>query len=77
MARRGGNPDFGTKYKFDLGRERPLTAQVKAVVYPEIKEKLKILAEERKCTVPDLIRDALEQYLNEETQQESLMEQAG
>ena len=63
MARPGGNPDFGTKYKFDFGRNQPLTEQVKAVVYPEIKQQLKDLAKERKCTVPDLIRDALEQYL--------------
>jgi hypothetical protein len=75
MARPGGNPDFGTKYKFDFGRERPLTAQVKAVVYPEIKEKLKKLAQERRCTVPDLIRDALEQYLNEESQEDPLVAQ--
>ena len=71
MARPGGNPDFGTKYRFDLERERPLTAQVKAVVYPKIKEKLKLLAEERKCTVPDLIRDAIEQYLNREMLKQS------
>ena len=64
MARPGGNPDFGTRYKFNFGRDRPLTAQVKAVVYPEMKEQLKALAKERQCTVPDLIRDALEKYLN-------------
>ena len=64
MARPGGNPDFGTRYKFDFGRNRPLTAQVKAVVYPEMKEQLKALAKERQCTVPDLIRDALEKYLS-------------
>jgi len=63
MARLGGNPDFGTKYKFDFGRDKPLTEQVKAVVYPEMKQQLKKLAIERQCTVPDLIRDALEQYL--------------
>ncbi|MGL5832774.1 MAG: ribbon-helix-helix protein, CopG family [Waterburya sp.] len=63
MARPGGNPDFGTKYKFDFGRNQPLTEQVKAVVYPEMKQQLQKLAQERKCTVPDLIRDALEQYL--------------
>ena len=49
MARPGGNPDFGTKYKFDFGRNQPLTEQVKAVVYPEIKQQLKDLAKERKC----------------------------
>jgi hypothetical protein len=63
MARPGGNPDFGTKYKFDFGRNQPLSEQVKAVVYPEMKQQLQALAKERKCTVPDLIRDALEQYL--------------
>jgi hypothetical protein len=66
MARPGGNPDFGTRYKFDFGREKPLTAQVKAVVYPETKEQLKKLAEKNNCTVPDLIREAIERYLQGE-----------
>ena len=65
MARPGGNPDFGTKYRFYFGRERPLTAQVKAVVYPETKERLRKLADQRKCTVPDLIRAAIDQYLDD------------
>jgi hypothetical protein len=64
MGRPGGNPDFGTKYKLNFGREKPLTAQVKAVVYPETKEKLKQLAEQQNCTVPDLIRTAIQQYLD-------------
>lgn len=63
MPRVGGNPDFGTKYKFNFGRDVPLTEQIKAVVYPETKEALKKLALDRKCTVPDLVREALEQYL--------------
>lgn len=63
MARPGGNPDFGTKYKFDFGRERPLTDQIKAVVYPETKEQLKSLAKAQNCTVPDVIRAAIDQYL--------------
>lgn len=66
MARVGGNPDFGTKYKFNFGREIPLTEQVKAQVYPEIKERLRKLADKRKCTVPDLVREALDQYLARE-----------
>jgi Ribbon-helix-helix protein, copG family len=66
MARVGGNPDFGTKYKFNFGRDVPLTEQIKAVVYPETKEALKKLALDRKCTVPDLVREALEQYLARE-----------
>jgi Ribbon-helix-helix protein, copG family len=63
MGRPGGNPDFGTKYRFDNGREKPLSEQVKAQVSPQVKEQLKVLAEQQKCTVPDLIREAIEQYL--------------
>ncbi len=66
MARLGGNPDFGTKYKFNFGRDVPLTEQVKAQVYPKIKEELQKLASDKKCTVPDLIREALEQYIARE-----------
>ena len=62
-GRPGGNPEFGTKYKNDFGRDRPLTEQIKAVVYPETKEKLKSLADEKNCSVPDLVRAAIEQYL--------------
>ncbi|BAZ09794.1 hypothetical protein NIES4071_16040 [Calothrix sp. NIES-4071] len=70
MARVGGNPEFGSKYRFDYGRDVPLTEQVKAQVYPDVKERLKKLADNKKCTVPDLVREALEQYLmrEEETQ---------
>lgn len=69
-GRPGGNPDFGTKYRNDFGRDRPLTEQVKAVVYPEVKQQLKDLADKKNCTVPDLVRAAIEQYLAEEKQQE-------
>ncbi len=75
MAKGKGNPNFGKEYKhkFDFGRDKPLTAQVKAVVYPETKEKLQKLAEQKKCTVPDLIRAAIDQYLElEEENIESL-----
>lgn len=63
MARPGGNPDFGTKYRFNCDREKPLSAHVKVVMLPEIKEQLKALASEKQCTVPDLIQVAIEQYL--------------
>lgn len=63
MGRPGGNPDFGTKYRFDYGREEPLSEQVKAQVHPQIKRQLKALADQRNCTVPDLVRAAIEQYL--------------
>ncbi len=63
MARPGGNPDFGSKYRFDFGREKALSAQVKAQVDPEVKQQLQNLANQKQCTVPDLIREAIEQYL--------------
>ncbi len=69
MTKGRGNPNFGKEYKhkFDFGRDKPLTAQVKAVVYPETKEKLQKLAKKRQCSVPDLIRAAIDKYLDEET----------
>ena len=66
MARRRGNPDFGTKYRFDFGRKEPLSAKVTAQVYPKVKQELKDLAEEKNCTVPDVIRAAIDRYLAEE-----------
>ncbi|MDJ0579649.1 CopG family transcriptional regulator [Crocosphaera sp.] len=63
MPRPGGNPDFGTKYRFDYGREKPLSAQVKAQILPETKQQLKDLADQQKCTVPDIIRAAIDEYL--------------
>jgi hypothetical protein len=63
MARPGGNPDFGTKYRFDYGRAEPLSEQVKVLVHPQTKRQLKALADQRNCTVPDLVRAAIEQYL--------------
>lgn len=64
-GRPGGNPDFGSKYKFDNGREKPLSEQIKTLVNPEIKLELKEIAEKNNCTVPDLVRKAIEQYLKE------------
>ncbi|BAZ22014.1 hypothetical protein NIES4073_28950 [Kalymmatonema gypsitolerans NIES-4073] len=63
MARPGGNPDFGTKYRFGYGREEPLSEQVKVLMHPSMKQQLKNLADQENCTVPDLIREAIEQYL--------------
>ena len=63
MARPGGNPDFGTKYRFDYGREEPLSEQVKVLMHPQMKRQLKNLADQDSCTVPDLIRAAIAQYL--------------
>lgn len=58
-----GNPDFGTKYKFDNGREKPLSEQIKVLVYPETKLYLKGIADKKNCTVPDLVRAAIEKYI--------------
>ncbi len=58
-----GNPDFGTKYRFDNGRDRPLSEQIKTLVLPETKLLLKDLARKKNCTVPDLVRAAIEEYL--------------
>ncbi|ELS04843.1 Replication regulatory protein RepB [Xenococcus sp. PCC 7305] len=64
MSKRG-NPDFGTKYKFYYGRDEPLSEQVKVLMHPKMKNQLKALAEEQKCSIPDVIRDAIDKYLNE------------
>ncbi len=61
--RPGGNPDFGTKYRFDYGRQQPLSEQVKAQVHPLVKLQLQHLAQEKQCSVPDLIREAIDLYL--------------
>ncbi len=69
MARPGGNPDFGKKYRFDYGREEPLSEQVKVLMHPKVKQQLKNLADQKKCTVPDIIRAAIDQYLELENEQ--------
>ena len=66
MARPGGNPDFGNKYRFDYGRDEPLSEQVKVLMHPTMKHQLKNLADQNKCSVPDLIRAAIDQYLAQE-----------
>ncbi len=63
MTRARGNPDFGTKYRFDYGRSEPLSEKVLVLMYPEMKHQLKDLAAARDCTVPDVIREAIDRYL--------------
>jgi hypothetical protein len=63
MARLGGNPDFGTKYRFDYGRNEPFSEKVLVLMYTRMKSQLNSLAKERNCSVPDVIRVAIEQYL--------------
>ena len=64
MTRQRGNPDFGSKYRFDYGRDQPLSEQVSTRVDKTTKLHLKTIADENNCTVPDLVRAAIEQYLN-------------
>lgn len=64
-GRPGGNPDFGTKHRFDYGRNNPLSEQVGTRIASETKLQLKEIAEQKNCTIPDLIRAAIEQYLAE------------
>ena len=69
--KRRGNPDFGTKYRFDYGRDEPLSEQVKVLMYPEMKDRLKNLASLNQCSVPDLIREAIDLYLDSSTEDAS------
>lgn len=62
-GRPGGNPDFGTKYKAETLRGKPLLDQVGTKVDPEIKLRLKEVAKQKNCSVPELVRAAIEQYL--------------
>ena len=62
-GRPGGNPDFGTKYKYENGGTERLSEQVKAQILPKTKLELKAMADEKNCTVPELVRAAIERYL--------------
>lgn len=63
MANYKGNPDFGTKYRFDHGRKQPLSEQVATRVDAETKLRLKEVAEQKNCTIGDLVRAVIEEYL--------------
>jgi uncharacterized OsmC-like protein len=58
-----GNFDFGTKYRAPRKGKKLLTEQVKAQVDEETKNQLIILADKKQCTVPDVIRAAIDEYL--------------
>lgn len=62
-----GNFDFGTKYRAPRKGKKLLTEQVKAQVDEETKNQLIVLADKKECTVPDLIRAAIEEYLASST----------
>lgn len=63
MANKCGNPDFGTKYRFNYGRDEPLSEKVLVLMHPNMKRQLKDLAEQGNCSVPDVIRVAIAEKL--------------
>ncbi|MGK7930272.1 MAG: ribbon-helix-helix protein, CopG family [Microcystaceae cyanobacterium] len=69
MARPGGNPDFGTKYRFYFGREHPLTEQVKVLMDSDMKNQLKRLAKEENCSIPEIVRTAIKEYVAKQIEQ--------
>lgn len=64
-GRPGGNPDFGTTHRFDYGRDKPLSQQVSTRIAEETKLQLKDLAQKNNCTIPDVVRAAIERYVAE------------
>lgn len=56
MARTGGNPDFGTKYKFDFGNEEVRSQALTIRVTPSFLEEIKNIAGDR---YRDFCRDAI------------------
>lgn len=64
MPRPGGNPDFGKKIKFNYGREEALREQVSMRLATQTKLQLQDLAQQHNCSVPDIVREAIAQYLS-------------
>ncbi|MGL5805911.1 MAG: ribbon-helix-helix domain-containing protein [Xenococcaceae cyanobacterium] len=62
-----GNFDFGTKYRAPRKSTKLLTEQVKARIDEETKERLRKLADRQQCTVPDLLRIAIDELLDNST----------
>ena len=58
MTRPGGNPDFGTKYRFTTDREEPCTAKMTLRLPPSQYAKLKALANWQ-----ELVREAIAEKL--------------
>lgn len=63
MANLKGNPDFGTKYRAPKKASESLSEQVGTRVAQETKQELKKIAQSKNCSIPDLVRAAIEQYL--------------
>lgn len=63
-GRPGGNPDFGSKYRFVTDRDEPLVFKVHLRVAKSMKVQLDVLGKRRS----DFIRDAIaEKLAREET----------
>lgn len=63
MARIGGNPDFGTKYKFDFGNEEVRSQALTIRVTPSFLEEIKNVAGDR---YRDFCREAIAERLGRE-----------
>ncbi|MHC5717778.1 MAG: hypothetical protein ACYTX0_38150 [Nostoc sp.] len=63
MARIGGNPDFGTKYKFDFGNEETKTEALTIRVTPSFLKEIKNIAGDR---YRDFCRDAIVEKMERE-----------
>ncbi len=58
-----GNPEFGKKFKEPTKEETPYDAQIKINIHEATKKKFQQLAQEKNCTVTDIARKALYEYL--------------
>ncbi len=65
MTNYKGNPDFGTKYRSEPKTGEAFSEQVGTRVPPKTKTQLKQLADKKNCSVPDLVRAAIERYIAE------------
>lgn len=63
MANIKGNPEFGKKYRAERKSSEALLEQVGTRVPIKTKLQLKEIADKENCSVPDLVRAAIEQYL--------------
>lgn len=63
MARTGGNPDFGTKYKFDFGNEEVRSQALTIRVTPSFLEEIKNIAGDR---YRDFCRDAIAEAVKQQ-----------
>ena len=58
-GRPGGNPDFGTKYRFERSGDEPITSHLQLKVTPSMKEKLDKLGKRK----AEFIRNAIDKAL--------------